>query len=431
MGYDLRRPLVPGVLQPLSENAPGVPFVRGGEIQRDVAGDGPPSAHCWPGLEREWAFRLGHHEAVRAIRQCPDCGSDVRILRTAERPGDPPTTTVRGKCRLVRPGPDGLVWSSLRRASEHDLGPVRSSEDASANLDVLLDAMSLIGRGSMLQARRLVNSMSPDTQPWIADNAVRLFESLGHVEIERDPSTNQQVAWFITPPTLMRLSAPGQWVLCGFRSRALLRRLREKAEMLGCSAVMERRGTMSTMKITSDSMVRIEVLLRQSEESTGIALRRGSDDFSRFLVAELPSHADLARRLPRAPRPSLSAPTYIVRRGRWDPEARAKSPLRRVSEFPRRYVIQHGGISRYVDVRTGKYLAAAAAGVSYLRYDEEREVLSVMESLELPSLFERVAVMCSGEIPHRNEGVVHYASVPGDIAQSLSEKLEMSLERPA
>ena len=68
-------------------------------------------------------------------------------------------------------------------------------------------------------------------------------------------------------------------------------------------------------------------------------------------------------------------------------------------------------------------------GVSYLRYDEENMVLSVPERAELPSLFERIAVMSSGTIPTRAGGRVRYPSVPGDVAWGLGDKLGMRLER--
>ena len=282
----------------------------------------------------------------------------------------------------------------------------------------------------MLQARRLVNSMSPDAETWIADNAIRLFESLGHLEIERDPQTSQPVAWFITPPALTPLAEPGQWALSGFRSQAWLEQLRESAEMLGCATVVERSGTMSTVRVTADSAVRIEVLHHRFSDSAGIPLRLSREELSRTLIMKLPTHFDSAMRLPRAPQPPVSAPTYEATRGWWDTDGRTRSALRRVSEFPRRYVIEHADAHRYVDVRAGKYLAAAKASVSYLRYDEDRKILTVPERAELPSLFERVAVMCSGEMPRRSDGSVRYVSVPGDVALRLAEKLGMRLERP-
>ena len=427
MGYDLRTPLVPGSLAPMPDD-PGFPFVRGGELRTDVAAGATPAPLCWPGLERKWVLKLGHYEAVRTLRRCPDCGNDVRILRTTERPGDSPLTSVWGKCRPVQAGPDGLIWSSPRPAGEYDLD-LRFSKKARMDLDVLLDAMSLIGRGSMLHARRLVTLMSDDAEPWITDNAIRLFESLGHIEIQRDPSTNQPAAWFVTPPTLSPLTEPGRWILSGFRSAAFVEALRTTAEMLGCSPLIERSDTMSTIKLESASSFPVEALSGHLKSSTGIRLGLSADILSRALVARLPMQTDMATQLPQAPAPSLSAPTYEVTGGQWDDSGLAPSPLRRVSEFPRRYVIAHAGSYRYVDVRSGKYLAAAKLHMSYLRYDEESMTLSVPARAELPSLVERVAVMSSGGIPARGGGRVRYPLVPGDVARSLGDRLGMRLER--
>ena len=427
MGYDLRTQLVPGSVASMPD-APGFPFVRGGELQTDEAAGASPAPLCWPGLERKWEVPLTHYEAVRTLRLCPDCGNDVRILRTAEQRGESPSTSVWGKCRPVQAGPDGLVWSSPRPAGEYDID-LRFSEQAHMDLDVLLDAMSLIGRGSMLLARRLVTLMSADAEAWIADNAIRLFESLGHVEIQRDPLTNQPTAWFVTPPTLSPLPEPGRWVLSGFRSAAFVEELRREAEMLGCSPLIERSDTVSTIKLAPDSPLPVQVLHRRFGSSARTQLRLSEDVLSRGLLARLPMQADTAMRLPKAPPPSLTAAAYDVAGRRWDESGHAPSPLRRVGEFPRRYVIAHDGSHRYVDVRSGKYLAAAMLGVSYLRYDEENMVLSVPERAELPSLFERIAVMSSGTIPTRAGGRVRYPSVPGDIAWGLGDKLGMRLER--
>lgn len=428
LGYDLRAPLVPGSLAPMPAD-PGVPFMRGAELRTEGPDDASPAPRCWPGLERDWILPVEHHAIGRALRRCPDCGSDVRILFTVERGGESPRTRVHGKCRPVEAGPDGLIWSSPRPAGEDDIGYLGLAGDADMDLDVLLDAMSLMGRGSMLLARRLITSMSGSGEAWIASNAVRLFESLGHLEIQRDPVTNQPTAWFVTPPTLSPLAGLQHWVLSGFRSAALIEELGATAEVLGASLFIERSDTMSTVKLTSDSPVTMETLAGRVRSSTRIPLRLSPQNLSRELVARLATRTDTAIRLPEAPPPSLTAATFEVTRGRWDEGGLAPSPLRRVSEFPRRYVLTHAGLHRYVDVRSGKYLAAAAIGVSYLRYDEESMTLSVPERAELPSLFERIAVMSSGAIPKRDGGRVRYPSVPGDVARSLGDKLGMRLER--
>ena len=80
--------------------------------------------------------------------------------------------------------------------------------------------------------------------------------------------------------------------------------------------------------------------------------------------------------------------------------------------------------ARVGDSRIVKYLAARELGWSLVGYDRDRQLLIVPWGAQLPGLYERAAVLCSGEPPLKmTDGTVAYQSVPPVIAAALWRKL--------
>jgi hypothetical protein len=71
------------------------------------------------------------------------------------------------------------------------------------------------------------------------------------------------------------------------------------------------------------------------------------------------------------------------------------------------------------EVRLVKYLAAAAQSRPLLAYNENQRALTVPLGAELPWLFDRAAVLCSGIRPQRDGGLVTYFGIPSAIAAAI------------
>jgi hypothetical protein len=75
------------------------------------------------------------------------------------------------------------------------------------------------------------------------------------------------------------------------------------------------------------------------------------------------------------------------------------------------------------DYRLAKHLSSHQLGMPLMAYDPESRVLSVPLGADLPEGYERVAVMCSGELPAQAAGRLTYANVPLEIAEGLWHRL--------
>lgn len=90
------------------------------------------------------------------------------------------------------------------------------------------------------------------------------------------------------------------------------------------------------------------------------------------------------------------------------------------------YVVNRDGSGNVIagDNRLVKWLAAQAEGLNLLAYDAECELLITRLGAQLPALYERAAVLCSGSAPERRvDGTVAYQDVPADLAASLHDRL--------
>jgi hypothetical protein len=87
--------------------------------------------------------------------------------------------------------------------------------------------------------------------------------------------------------------------------------------------------------------------------------------------------------------------------------------------------IQHGTMRR-MDARLVKYAAALGADQTMIGYDADTENLYVPLGADLPGLYGRVAVLCSGLLPVENEKqrITRYQNVPQELAGHLAALLQ-------
>lgn len=150
------------------------------------------------------------------------------------------------------------------------------------------------------------------------------------------------------------------------------------------------------------------------------------------LCAMLPPLSQARRSLPTTT--LLAARSYEAWNpwiARFEPATATSRPgAYRLNGFKRTYVYRNAddiSATRATvgDARIVKYMAAADTGQSLVGYDADTEVLYVPLGADLPGLYGRSAVLCSGYLPTEDpqQRTLKYRGVPAKIAAHLSNLL--------
>lgn len=294
--------------------------------------------------------------------------------------------------------------------------------------DELLDALSYARGGSWEVFASLANQL--DDSPWFAPETARLLDALGHIDISMDRHKWRPDAWAVAPTSIAVVEDGRGAVLCGARSKRLLRRLSQDIASVG--------GSIETW--TSPAGVAIVRLCGLDSESLAIVAESVTEYVGERIVmvdraplrllSILPDLVDVVGTLPVISWPSLPIEIYDFEHGTWRPIAEPEQPgAYRFRTRPWIYAyVSAQDIQwrrgRIADARVVKHLAAGELGQSLIGYDRDRQLLITPWGAQLPGLYERAAVLCSGEPPLKmTDGTVVYPSVPRVIAAALWRKL--------
>jgi hypothetical protein len=289
-----------------------------------------------------------------------------------------------------------------------------------AGHDDLLDALSFLQQGTWQAFKGLTGAV--DDHPWFAQETLRVLSALGHLDSllsERDVGPE---SWCMAPPTLAAVDGSGDVVLCGFRSQELCEQIREDVAILGGEvAVDSQADAPSRISLSGLLPSDLEHLTASAVQGLGITLEVVHNPGA-GVAALLPSLSDVRLALPlleRVPKGELERFDFAT--GKWDAVAWMDEPgAYRLLTRPLRYYLWSDGELRRADNRLVKWLAAAASGLRMLAYDRGSTTLLCPLGAQLPGLFERAAVLCSGRAPVRyRDGTVGYTDVPELVAARI------------
>ena len=301
----------------------------------------------------------------------------------------------------------------------------RETVDWATGFDVLCH----LGSGRSLTLGRVAAQMEAGSV--FNDVFGRHLAVLGHLEVDRDPTTLASMSWRINEPTLIEIE-PGTWHLIGFRSEKLLVAVEDAAYDHGLDVAFDDvGGAPPTIRIETSDRRLVEAIADVCTRD-GSSRARVISDSSRALASSLRPLSNLADALPR-----------VIMQGarsveKWDPitarfnrsETTTEPGAYRLNGFSRTYVYRSPDnladqTALVGDARIVKYLAALAAGTSLIGYDPDSRVLYVPLGADLPGLYGRAAVFASGRLPHENrpEGLLEYRRVPPDLAGHLAHLL--------
>lgn len=309
-----------------------------------------------------------------------------------------------------------------RRPRPRDLRPI--VEDSPADWDRLLGALSYARRGpwSSLEAMALAVNDSP----WFALEAARSLSSLGHLNLRLDPRTLRPIAWSMAEPTIARIG-DGQAILCGPRSSALIEALASDIEILDGRLLLEPAQEGPTVaRIEGLGGGELDELIGASAELP--LTPRLADRPAQALAQELEPLGGLIDALPQLERPpALPLERFDFATARWAQADGIDGPgAYRFRDRPLRYCVagSEPGALHIADNRLAKWLGAQQLGLPLMSYDTESDTLTCPLGAQLPGLYERAAVLASGELPvRRRDGTITYGFVPAEVASALWARL--------
>ena len=337
---------------------------------------------------------------------------------------------IRGECRhcgfeAVFPARDARPPG--RRAGDAGGRPLREPVRAiraerGADDEVLLDALTFARSGSWATFEKLAARKNDD--PWWMLESARLLSALGHLDLQIDAETLRPVHWWVAPPTLVALKSGG-YVLCGARSTTLLSALDEIVSRLGGKMHRSDQDE-GPSQITVEGLDATRVLLAAEEVTAQHPLLEleVEEALPARLAAVLPPLSMLAPSLlpmENAIVGGAGIERFNFERANWENvEFPSRHGAYRLTGFPRRFFAKTAEITCAADNRLVKWIAASATGIELLAYEAEGETLIVPLGAQLPGLYERVTVLCSGLSPERRtDGTVAYHRVPAEIARAL------------
>ena len=362
----------------------------------------------------------GHHFALesRAVGtgrgkktrgECKNCGLERWIGPGARR-----KTLLIGKVsKRIKPA-----------ASRHSSDPTTPDFEACFSLDVLLEALCFTRAGSWAQFDRLAAQCSDES--WFVAETARLLSSLGHIDFQLDLRTHRPQTWHVAPTALVNVDNKTA-IIVGHRSDDILERVADDAEALGGRLTKESRdGAPAKLIVRGLDLSALFQLAESVAEATSNPTRVCAAG-ARGIAEVLPAWTDLLGALKMAPWPAEPMERFDVGQNRWVPvpmlsAAGAYKTVSRPSLFS--FYPGMGSELWVADSRTIKWLAAACEGQSILGYDRDTQVLRCLLGAQLPGLYERAAVLCSGDAPVvETSGTVAYATVTADVAAAISGRL--------
>ena len=285
----------------------------------------------------------------------------------------------------------------LAHAATLPVLPARPADTERVDLDRLLEATCVLGSGDWRSLERLTDQM--DDSPWAAVEAARTLSSLGHLDVMLDRYL-RPARWSISPATIVE-SATGAF-LAGWRSDVLLDQLGRIAVELGGRVVWQPApGAPTVIRINDLAQDDLERLASRLSSALEIAVAV-APDAPRLLAAQLPSLATLRAALREVPAAiGERIERFDPNTGRWTTDFQLGAPGGyRTARLPRRFWHFDGTDWRVSDNRLVKWLSATPRQ-RMVAYDPESRGLACHLGAQLPGLYERAAVLGSGEPPSR------------------------------
>ena len=347
--------------------------------------------------------------------------------------GERPSGQLQGVCStcgLTKTYPASPRWKpktfqAKSAISRIDFRNLPSHTDLGASWDECLDAIIHVGGGSIGSLERI--AVQAESSSLFVDDFLRTLESLGHIDVRRDVYLHA-IEWEANPAFLAE-TLTGSFVLTGVWSNSTRRRLEVSVAAAGGNYEKfdTSRGP-STRLVSGLSAPELEAIVEKLEIGAYVV-----PDATRRMLGVLPPLSAVENQLRVGPIPDYTKANFFdLRAASWVPIPGVGRPgAYRLEQSFRRVtlcVTAEGLIDR--TAREGgpqlvKHLAARSAGVPLIGYLGS-SMLVVPLGADLPGLYGRAAILCSGRPPEvsLNTRTLGYAGVPRTVADRLTSLLQ-------
>lgn len=297
--------------------------------------------------------------------------------------------------------------------------------DETVSWDACLDALVHVGGGSFGALERVATQREGSSL--FVDAFLRTLEGLGHIDVRRDEAL-QPDGWEANPAYLAETPERGFALLGVWSSRsrrAFGTALASIGGALDCEGGPE---TISTWFARGASAEQLEALVHDAVLDAYVV-----PDAVRRMLAALPPLSALDAALPQIDIPTYNkAAVFHVADAAWrvTPGVGVRGAYRLEQSFRTRtiWVDTAGALSRHGrvgSVQLVKHLAARATGRPLIGWLPRSEMLVVPLGADLPGLYGRVAMLCSGRPPQPSRATrsLGYANVPRWVADALTTLL--------
>ena len=298
----------------------------------------------------------------------------------------------------------GKSTATRLSAPKLDLKKISAIEAAEEpDWDVILDVLCHLGSGSIGDLDRLATQVEGTLLA--TDRLVRGLEILGHIDVHLSPTTMRPARWSCTPASIA-LCNDHHAILVGRRNPKLVERIAEIVNERG--ARLERlvnRNLPATIRVVSDSPISVSMFEGLEDPITGIAVTVVSNP-SLQIAARLSSISSMTEALPRVPLPAhRKVELWDSKSTKWVEAEDAEKPgayrfsgYEVVYGFRREIDVAEKKI-RLCTVQLLKHVVAQNESSTLLAYRPDVPALITRLGADLPGLYGRAAVLCSGLAP--------------------------------
>lgn len=318
------------------------------------------------------------------------------------------------QCGLVKRYP---TW--LPRCGQRDrkhggitLDPTRlqnlpDAETQLVNRDDVLDGLVHVGGGTAGSLERLAAQV--DGSALAVALFLRDLEVLGHIDVQRDARL-EMTAWQATPACLAEV-ADGSFVLTGAWSAGARDALQTVVSKAGGELTVEDNGVGPTSwfveGLTGTQLADLVAEAQLCDDLPAGATPPVVSDAASLMLHALPGLAAVERQLPRTPLPGARrVERFDLQSASWQPvqTAAAAGAYRLHAGFRTTHVFRSArdvdlGEAAVGSVQLVKHLEALRLGRPLIAHYPAKAYLAVPLGADLPGLYGRAAVLCSGRLP--------------------------------
>ena len=342
------------------------------------------------------------------------------------------TKAVEGTCRKcgqVKRFPNTPWAAKAKKAAREkiesqynvDVQRVASVQPRELTWDIGLDALMHAGGGPQSALERV--ALQIEGSHLFVARFTQTLESLGHLQVYRDPHTLDPGQWEIAPSALAQL-VDGSHLLVGYWPAGLVATLAEQLESTSGRLQIEAQADAPSRKVVRGLTAR---QIADIADSIGVST---TPNAAHAVLSVVPGLGAVEKALPRLTMPGArSIRRFHLASASWVGEAYADKPgAYRLESFGRTYVFRRhddvaDGVARIGTAQLVKHLEAHHAGRPLLAYRPEHRHLDVPLGADLPGLYGRAAVLCSGRPPRQHGPLLRYTDVPAEIANMLTARL--------